>query len=429
MKGVLKYFLLKDIAFSNASSKYVVFCALLTAFSICLCVTGFLYMLPNKHVVYYGACGLSLGYILFKGGIKINLRFLFFYLIIFFNVAFLDINPMFKSTERACAFLFVTLVCSPAIDSSTAVAYRERVFRYVLVGLSILTILSFFCFFLGVNMMPYNREASVEAYLDYQNNGGKFSGLFNHSMIFGPIAAIVSLAYLNLYLENSKKTYLALFFVAFTACLFSAARSALLAIFLGVLMLVLKEVLRKSLKNIKKLFYLFVFVSFALLPISDVAFSGVLNKMETTQEQFDGYNSRDKKYEYRIREFQSSPVLGVGFASVSTEIGDGYNPLNGQIEPGTAHLAVLAQTGILGVIVYVLILYGAYRMFRGRDSLKSNICLTFFWAFFAHGWAEGWVFAPGGMICFLFWLSISQCYDLKWAELRVSKYKEGRRRI
>lgn len=150
-----------------------------------------------------------------KGNIRLNCYMVFFYVVILLNVSVLPINPMFRSQERALFFVFITLVCSPAITSISALAYRERVFKYTLVGLSVLSLLSFFCFFLGVNMMPFNREGSEALYDDYANVGGKFSGLFTHSMIFGPVSAIVSLVHFNLYLKNSKTIRLILFFFMF----------------------------------------------------------------------------------------------------------------------------------------------------------------------------------------------------------------------
>lgn len=418
MKKILQYLLFDDYKLSTSISIIGRLVAMIMALSVCLLVTGFLFMVPGKHNLYYVACGLSLLYYIFSGGITINKRMLLFYAVIIINVLVLPINPLFRSQLRAANFIFVTLVCSPIIMSQAAVAYRERVFKYALIGFSILTILSFFCFFLGINMMPFNREGSMALYDDYQNVGGKFSGLFNHSMIFGPIAALVSVVHFNLYLKNQAKIRLVLFFICSMACLFSASRAALLALFLGVVLVLYKaKVTRNSYISFNKVFGIAVFVGLATIPLADVAFSGLLNKMEITQEQTGGYSSRDRKYDARLYEFSESPILGVGFASIDTRTGDSYSPYTGQIEPGTAHLAVLAQTGLVGMTAYILFLLGGLKAVRRRTSVNSNIAYSLFWLFFGHGWAEGWIFAPGGMICFMFWLSMSQCYDIEYKEL------------
>lgn len=418
MKKILQYLLFDDYKLSTSISLIGRIVAIIMALSICSLVSGFLFMVPGKHNLYYVVCGLSLLYYIFSGGITINKRMFLFYAVIIINVLVLPINPLFRSQLRAANFIFVTLVCSPAIVSQAAFAYRERVFKYALIGFSILTLLSFFCFFLGINMMPFNREGSMALYDDYQNIGGKFSGLFNHSMIFGPIAALVSVVHFNLFLKDQAKLRLVLFFICSMACLFSASRAALLALFLGVVLLLYKaKVTRSSYISFNRILGIAVFVGIATIPLADVAFKGLLNKMEITQEQTGGYSSRDRKYDARLYEFSESPILGVGFASIDTSTGDAYSPYTGQIEPGTAHLAVLAQTGLVGMTAYIIFLWGALKAVRRRTSVSSNIAYSLFWLFFGHGWAEGWIFAPGGMICFMFWLSMSQCYDIEYKEL------------
>lgn len=417
MKKILNYILFKDYELSLPLPLIGNVIAIITAISVCSLVSGFLFMVPGKHNIYYIMCAISLLYLVFNGGFRLNKLMLFFYAVIVINVMFLPILPLFRSQMRAANFIFVTLVCSPAIMSKTAAAYRERVFKYVLIGFTILTVLSFFCFFLGINMMPFNREGSMALYDDYQNVGGKFSGLFNHSMIFGPIAALVSLVNFNLYLKYRTRIRLVLFFLCSMACVFSASRAALLALAFGIAAVLYKAIKTPhSYISFKRVTWIFIFVGLATLPFADVAFSGVLNKMDITQEEFGGYSSRDRKYERRLYEFSESPILGVGFASIDIRTGDAYSPYTGQIEPGTAHLAVLAQTGLVGMTAYVLFLLGALKALRRRNSMIAYTAYALFWLFFGHGWAEGWIFAPGGMICFMFWLSMAQCYDIEYKE-------------
>lgn len=347
---------------------------------------------------------------------------LWFYAIILCNVMVLPIDPMFRSKERALNFIFITLVCSPALRTQIAVAFRERLFKYTLIGFTILTVLSFFCFFLGINMMPYHREASAALYEDYINVGGKFSGLFNHSMIFGPIAALVALVNFNVYLRDSKIFRLTIFFISTMACVFSASRAALLALGLGIIAVLYKAwSTRESSISFKRVVYTLIFCWLALTPMSNTIFSGLRNKIEITKNEFGGYNSRAFKYESRLAEFSESPLLGVGFASIDIRTGDAHNKETGQIEPGSAHLAVLAQTGLVGMVAYAMLLLGALKVIKRRSSVLSFTALSLFCLFFAHGWGEGWIFAPGGMICFMFWLSLAQCYDLEYKEPRRNK--------
>lgn len=420
MRKAIYYILFGDYELSLQIPVIGNLIAIITALSICTLVSGFLFMIPGKSLFYISACALSLMYIISHGYINLNKQMLLFYGIILLNVLILPIDSMFRSQERALYFIFITLVCSPVIKSYIGVAYRECLFKYIIIGFSILTILSFFCFFIGINMMPFNRVGSMELYNNYKNVGGKFSGLFNHSMIYGPVAAIVSLIHFNLYLKYKKTIRLILFFICSISCCFSASRAALLALIIGIISIMYKACFtRNSYISFDKIIYIIFFIGISIISFSDVAFSGLSNKIEITKKQTGGYSSRNKKYERRLYEFSESPIMGVGFASIDISTGDAYNPANGQIEPGTSHLAVLAQTGLVGMIAYIILLYGAIKVLKNRTTLNAFIAYSLLWCFLGHGCAEGWIFAPGGMICFMFWLSLSQCYDLEVKEERI----------
>lgn len=155
---------------------------------------------------------------------------------------------------------------------------------------------------------------------------------------------------------------------------------------------------------------LLVLSAILTIPIAGIAFKGVINKQENRNAQSTSLNSRQGKFDSRIEEFKSSPILGIGFSSVNPESGDA-DPITGRIEPGTSHLSVLSMLGLLGFAVYVAILYKAYANTRSVRTLHSRFVFSCFIAFFVHAWFEGYIFAAGGFLAFLYWLILGQCID------------------
>lgn len=391
---------------SNVESKTCRNFALITALLALASVCGFIsfYLEP----LYYGVLFINLIYFISVGKNRINPAFLFLYIVLIINVSLVNIPPFFKPAQRLILFMLVTLTTSSVLQSELALQFRRLLFKYVIFGLSILSIGSFFCFFLGINMMS-RRNIGMTDFDVYSNNGGWFSGLTTHSMMLGPISMIASLFFFVLYLQKQSKGYLILFFTTIMSAVFASSRSALLGIAVAILYCLFFGHLNPLMK--RRLIGMLAFCSILTLPISDVAFKGVINKQQQRSSQNSSLNSRQDKFDYRIAEFKSSPILGVGFCAVDINGGDGYGERDGRIEPGTSHLSVLSMTGLLGMAAYLILLYQAFSHPLKTRSVHSLFVLLCFIAMFTHAWFEGYVFSAGGFLAFLYWLIIGQCID------------------
>ncbi len=380
--------------------------AIMTALTMLSAISGFIHF-PYEQTIYYCCLFVNSLYLLsnFK---RIIYPFVLLYLILILNVTIIDIPPFFKPFQRVGLFILMTITATSAFESKSSVEFRSHLFRYTIFGLIFLTIGSFFCFFLGVNLMS-RRNLMMANYEMYSSQGGWFGGLTVHSMILGPISMIVALFFFVLYMDNRKKLYLVLFFMATMSAVFASSRAALLGLVVAIVYSLFFGKFSHSMK--KHIVGLLVICSLLTLPISDIAFRGVINKQQNREMQSDNINSRQDKFDYRIAEFKKSPLLGVGFCSIDIEGGDGYSPYDGRIEPGTSHLSVLSMTGILGMMAYLIILYRAYTHARKADNAHSRFVLLCFIAFFVHAWFEGYVFSAGGFLSFLYWLIIGQCID------------------
>ena len=399
----------KYLLLENASTfKIADILGLITALIAIIPICGFLSIPVDK--VYYGILIVNFLFLLKDSSGKYNGAFIIFYIILLVNVLIIDIPDFFKPIQRLVLFILMTITTSSVIKSYKAVQLRQSIFKYTIWGLSILSIGSFFCFFLGINMMS-RRSLEMSSIEAYSSNGGWFGGLVSHSMMLGPISMLVSIFFLTLFVERNRKIYLILFFMATMSAMFASSRAALLGIASAIVYSLVFGKFNKKIK--KKLIGILLLCGIMFLPFSGIALRGVIDKQQKRNIQNSSINSRQDKFDFRIEEFKSSPLLGVGFCAIDINSGDAYGTEDGRIEPGTSHLSVLSMTGLLGMLVYLVILYQAYKNARHSQSVHSRFAILCFVALFVHAWFEGYIFSAGGFLAFIYWLVIGQCIDCK----------------
>lgn len=370
-------------------------------------VAGFV---PMAGMFYIPTCILCLLYLFSCGGIKFNAKYLALY-VAFGLSALMATEPLFNSRVRYLMFVGVTLLCTSCISSRTAFAFRNLVGRNLLLLLGLLTIGSFFCFFLGINYMSANPTLSVDV-----TSAGKFGGLFSHSMLLGPLAALVALTFLNAYLVDNQKVYILLFFLSAAAVIMSASRGATLALAVPIVYLFL--FMKDRGKSRSRLVGLLMLAAVAAIPAGEKMASGLMEKQQGNVKAGGTFNSRNSKWENRMEEFKENPVLGIGFCSVDLRNTEDYNTAGGGIEPGSSHLSVLSMTGILGFLPYLLILLSAYRAVRRKGNEVANFRLCMFLSCMTYGIVEGHALFAGGFLFLIFWISIAQCSDYLYLSRR-----------
>ena len=310
----------------------------------------------SDDLLYYGMLAGCLVFLLYKGGFKVSPPFIALYFVIILNILVSDIPPYFKPMQRVVIFMLLTLVCTSAMNTNIAVRFRAYLFQYTIYGLGIIAVGSFFCFFAGINLMA-SRADIMSDFEKYASTGGWFGGLASHSMMLGPIAMISALAFYFIYQKKTDKIFLILFFMSAMSAVFAASRAALLGLVIAIIYNLIFGKVNALIR--KRMIGLLVLSAILTIPIAGIAFKGVINKQENRNAQSTSLNSRQGKFDSRIEEFKSSPILGIGFSSVNPESGDA-DPITGRIEPGTSHLSVLSMLGLLGFAVYIAILYKVY---------------------------------------------------------------------
>jgi O-antigen ligase len=335
--------------------------------------------------------------ILLQTEIKINALFLALFLVAFLTILLNDIPAFFKSYKRYVAFIMIMLLISPSINSSILHIFRANLFKNINNLLILMTTGSILLLSLGIHM--YNEGRS------------DFRGLFSHSMILGPMAGIAVLNTIYLAVKsNSSRIRFFIYIITiinFIACIASGSRSAIIATLIGTLffLFALNLHFRTRLFRILILFIISLYLSF---PLWEKYTVNLKDKLLYSQNEGSFTASRTKIWDDRIQEFLSSPIIGIGFTAVDTNVSSNYEVDGGKIEPGSSWLAVLSMTGLAGFILVIWIFYRYIaRLIKSKDdSLKVAYYGGILILFLVHMFVEGYIFSAGSGMFFYLWLLI-----------------------
>jgi O-antigen ligase len=78
-------------------------------------------------------------------------------------------------------------------------------------------------------------------------------------------------------------------------------------------------------------------------------------------------------------------------------------------------IPVLSMTGILGFIPFVIIIYKSVKRVwsKKKTNIEASLYLGLIVFLSIHMLVEGYIFAGGSVLCFIAWLIISCCYEIK----------------
>ena len=371
---------------------------------ICVQMMGFLPSIPS-YIIF--SIGMFSVLCLLNKKAHIDKLSLTFLLLLPFTIILASPNPIFKSFERLLSFLPLYLIGSPLFQSKAFTKFRVTSFNTFLIIFVLLGVGSFFCYFLGINMMTMNRD---ELEITYQT-AGYFSGLTKQSMMLGPVGGITALFGGYKYMQCKRKIYLLILIMGYMACIYSASRGAFVASTISLLVLLYKMSVNIKL-YFKRLFFILILIGIS----SPIWISGtrmLQEKHNVHKDDLELFDSRADKFAYRFAEFISSPIYGVGFSAIDPNIGDKYSR-QGVIEPGSSWLAILSMTGIFGAILFVSMYVRSLKrslkssfMYNKKMVLLSSILVLMS----IHWIVEGYIFASGNTLCFFSWLILGLCFD------------------
>lgn len=277
---------------------------------------------------------------------------------------------------------------------------RERLGRQVFGGLAVIMIAS----------IPLAGNAT-----GYLRNGSGFQGVLNHPQAFGPTMALLA-AWAGSVVLILKRPHWALticFWASSVLVIMSEARTAGLAVLLGVLLAVfVAPVLTKrsiismlpGLRNYR--IHLMVVFGLVLVLASGTAFTGrieqYLVKRSDASSLVDAYEaSRGKLIDRMVGNIIDHPWAGIGFGigsfpeNMEIERDSIFGlPVSAAVEKGVLPIAVVEEVGLLGFLGVLLWLSMLImRAARGSGFAALSVLLVVLLLNFG----EAVLFSPGGL--------------------------------
>lgn len=369
----------------------------------------------NPDIMYYVIL-ISITVAVLIKGVHVDMLGGVFLIYIAVNILVTDPPAIFLPWLRFGLFTIVFIAASPLIKSHYGKKLRLKIFRGIIICCIIISVISFFCYFLGINMMRSVWDGSVLT--GYQsNNAGTFSGITTQSMLLAPISSIAVIACTYFAINHNKKFWILAVMCA-GSLLFSASRTSLLATIAGEIVLVYFSS-RHFGKTAKRIMQVILILA-VTYPIWDGALDGLTAKNKGDLTAGLNLDSREKIWDTRIEEWKDSPIFGIGFCSVSSR-----QPVSvgGKIEPGSSWLAILSMTGAIGFILFIILLLRAAKNSLSPRHPSGAVLGAILIMFGLHMIAEGYIFSGGSFLCFMVWLSIGCATDYAPAKVLSSRKK------
>ncbi len=285
--------------------------------------------------------------------------------------------------------------------------YKIKLLYNIFIGFGIATSINFYAKLRGINMIIQDEFSKA------MGRVAEFSGFANYAMWTSCAAAMSTLFFVSMAFRNSLQNkvlkYLCfiMILISLYITLISASRSAFfLSLLCSLVIIILQS--QKSLSFIRNIIIIgittFFFAPF--LMENSGAMMHKKNGLEITVEN----TSRDALWSQRIAEFKSSPIFGIGFAAH----GVGANKKVGRNESGGSFISVLAQTGIIGFTLILLIWFSA-TMLPNKVGRNPNMILLYgsFIFMSIHSIIEGYMFQAGWYMCLIIWLVVGVMIEHK----------------
>ena len=308
---------------------------------------------------------------------------------------------------RLVAITIVLLVTAPSV-SYDWYQYKLNLLKCFYWGFAGVTLLNFYAKLIGYNYIGQFQDAYS------MNRQFEFSGFGRFAMWTSCAAAISTMVFTSYAFRNqtSYKLYniicYAMILVSLYVVMISASRSAFV-LAIACSLLVVKMQTNGGGKLLRNLIILGVTASL-FAPILEDNSEAMLRKRNGFQITTKN-TSRDGLWGERMEEFRSSPIWGIGFAAH----GVGANKRIGRFESGGSYITVLAQSGIIGILL-VFFIWLAASSLPGNIPKEPNIILTYgaFVFMTIHCTIEGYMFQAGWYLCFIVWLVVGVMIETKY---------------
>lgn len=378
---------------NNKFEVFITFCILSNLFPFFL----------SSNIYYVGL--FLLAYKMSKMGVRQNKNAILFVLFIILIAISSLVNMILDL--RMVLFAFVLFLTCPIYTSLKWHLYKRKIMKCLFVGFVGVVIINMYAKITGFNLRAITQQ--WEDLTDKQ-----FSGFCDQPMWLSAAAAVSTIYCAYLVFSQQRKTnwvkyvYIALLLCSIYITMISGSRAAFLTA-MGAMCVVLYLLVKNKVRLVKYI----IGSAVVVLVLSPVLFSrnsiGAMMAKQEYQEEV-GRTSRDGVWNDRMAEFKSSPLIGVGFGAH----GVGDQKEVGRVETGGGWISILAQTGIIGLILAISIIFKAFtpiRKIRQDNSMMVIYAAYFF--FIVHSIVEGYMFQGGWYLCLIFWMVIGLLIENK----------------
>lgn len=298
-----------------------------------------------------------------------------------------------------CIILYLTL----ARTSFKFYQFKVRFFFVSMIGYVFTSIINFYAHLIGYNTRAWSGLGGLD----------DFAGFTSHGLWLSAACGIANIYILykiyNFWSKGARIIsiiYGALLLISMMVNVWAGSRSGTAASVLAMSALVL--LITPNVKKSIKILIIASMIGAVAYPIYRQNASRMIRKNEYAERI--GQSSRDILWAQRLEEFRSSPYIGVGFGVY----GVGENTHGGRTESGSGWLAVLAQTGIIGLALIIMIVK---RGFLPISVIRKNQCVALMTSILlfltVHTMFEGYLFQSGWYLCFVIYLVIGILDDYR----------------
>lgn len=324
-------------------------------------------------------------------------------------------DPVFQSWLRLASYSAFFAIGSPLFQSDYARQFRRDSFITICCICVFIGVGSFFAYFLGYSAQA---ERAIEEGIDTNlYDVGRFSGIAKHSMSLGPLAGIGAMFFAYQAIITKKKRFYLGTISCIGSVMFAASRGAFIATLASALYLLYKFSASKA-KFVRYILNVCI-CGILTFPIWGPAMDGLETKQASHNDDTELFDSRSEKFGYRIQEFASSPIWGVGFAAIDPQFGDKYIRTKGIIEPGSSWLAIFSMTGLIGFIFFFRMYKRSFDIMNRSKEQISALLVSVFILVSVHMLVEGYIFATGNPLCYYVILFIGRGYDMLYNDDKI----------
>lgn len=348
---------------------------------------------------YFAAMGITFVYCAFKNQ-QFEGIFALLLVWILFGMVMNNVFPI-----QYAYFVLMIACASPMFSSYDAFVFRARLLYGLCMILPVVTLLNLYAYQTGINM--YVEIMTLERVAAYN-----FSGYLHHPMWLAAINGMSNVSLLYLFYKQKESNWwikgliIVLLVLSLYLSVVAASRAALAASLLAMAIMVYFQ--SKTSGRLVRSVLLIGLLAYFLVPFITSDSTAMQTKIDA--ENRGDESSRDVSWGLRIDEFKESPIWGVGFAT-------GYAlrgwKTTGTLETGSGWLAILAQTGLVGALLFFVFLKRS--VLTVREIKENGGLLILFGCIFiylaAHSVFEGYIYTAGYCPCIFFWLTLSFFYE------------------